>query len=235
VLPAVDDEFAANVAGLESLDSLKDDIRSHLVDAKAMARTRNIEAQARTALAERVEEVEMPIDLVQSRQKEMYADFRENLKGRGMTESDYMRGTGLTLEQINDDIGRDAEKRVREELALEALFRSQGLELGTDEVDEEIARLAGAYDTTPEELRADLRGRFMLPILRLQLVFKCAAQWLVDNVEVVDIEPASPAEAAAPKVKPARKGAARSAGTKSKAKKTADAADKKKDEEEAEA
>ena len=239
VLPAVDDDFAANVSGLESLDALKDDIRTNLVKAKETARKRSIEAQARAALADRVEQSEMPTDMVQSREKEMYSDFRENLKGRNMTEADYMRGTGLTLEEINADFSANATQRVREELALEALFRLQGLELGKDELEEEIKRMADAYDMKVDELRTDLRNRFITPIVRLQLVFQHATEWLLDHVEVIDIEPEAPSAAAVdpatPQDKPARKSRARSAGTKSKAKKAADTADKKKDEGEAEA
>jgi hypothetical protein len=101
-------------------------------------------------------------------------------------------------------VAGEAAVRVREDLALEALFRAKDLRIGEGEMDAQIAAMAERYEMEPDTLRKTLRNRVMLPDVRQQLMHHHATGWLIDNVEVVEVAPAIDPSADEP-AKPAKK------------------------------
>lgn len=215
-LPAIDDELASNIGGFETMQELRDDIRDRLDENKATAHTRLIERGAREALSARLEG-EIPPALVTSRTEAMAEEFFDSLKDQGMTMQDYLEATEVTLEQIKADISREAGLRVRDELALEALFRQAGLEYTDEELDYEIAQLAESDKVSPESMKQRLLDAGVLGFLRDRLIHRHATRYLMDHVETVEVDPAAAAaEGSKPKAK--KKTTAKKAPAKAKAK-----------------
>lgn len=209
-LPAIDDELANNIGGFETMAELREDIRTKLNENKATAHGRLIERGARAALAERLEG-EIPGELVASRTDAMGEEFFDSLKDQDMTIEDYMRATELTVEQLQADIAREAALRVRDELALEALFRQAGLEYSEEELEAEIAQIAASDKVSTEQMRERLVHAGVLGLLRERLMHRHATRYLMDKVEVVEVaefDPSAPAEAK-PKSKPKKKAPAK--------------------------
>lgn len=207
VLPELDDEFATSVGGFDTLEDLREDIRQKLDGAKATGRQKRIEVLALDALSSRLEG-EVPEQLVQNRVNSMTREFFENLEERGITLPDYVDATGVTVEQIQADIRRQAELRVREELALEALFRAAGLVLTDEDVERAVLQMADGDAEQARRLREQLEEAGTLPILKESIRQTKAFEWLMANVEVKDEEP--PAEQPAedkPKKRRAKKAA----------------------------
>jgi trigger factor len=111
-----------------------------------------------------------------------------------MTLKDYLEVTGSNLEQVENDIGEQARASVREELALEALFRQMGWEITDEDVDAELASLAGAGEGDPAELRKKWTEAGVIPVLHEQIMHKQAVRWLMDGENVKIIEEETPAE-----------------------------------------
>lgn len=209
-IPEADDEFAMNVSGLETITELRDDIRGRLDENKATAHTRLIEREARAALAERLVG-DVPQSLVDSQIASMNQEFFESLRMQGFSMADYEAATGLTNEEINADLAREAGLRVREDLALEALFRAEGLAYTDEEVDAEIATLAGEEKAPVEVLRARLIASGVMSLIREQLMRRHATRWLMDNVEVSEEAPSGQSAEAPKKKGTSKKKAAKSA------------------------
>lgn len=216
VLPEVDDEFAASAGGYESAEAMREDVRLRLADMRESARRRAVEANAKAALAERAE-IEVPEALIKAKEIDILGEFRKTLEQRQMTLQQYMEASGLSREEIEADIHDEAEQRLREELALEALFRLQGMEVTGADIDQALDEMADSYEMSRDEIQKILVGRSLMPEIRLQIMHGKATEWLVDNVEVTDVEPQDAAEAEA---KPSRQ----AKGKKSKAAKPADEA-----------
>lgn len=205
-LPAVDDEFASNVGGFETADELRADIRTRLDENKAAGHTRMIEREARGALAERLVG-DIPDVMIDARTESLTEDFFGSLKERGIAMEEYIEATGVPIEQIRDDISKEARLQVREELALEALSRSLGMDITEDDITEELSRNLDEGET-PEQLREQLRRNGALPLLREQIARRKALRWLMDNVKVNEQDSAEAASAEPkPKKKPAKKSA----------------------------
>lgn len=203
VLPEVDDDFAVNVAGFESVGEMRNSIKQQLDRSKDVGHRRALEDESRKALAERLEG-DVPEPMVENTRQQMLRDLMNSFESQGMTIDDYLAGTGMTLEQLADDMKARAEGAVREELALEALFRAKDMEVTDADIDAEIAMFADNSDQSPEELRARWEETGVIAVLFEQVMHRKAIEWLLANVAVSEeSEPA--AEKAEPGKKPSKK------------------------------
>lgn len=186
-LPELDDAFAAEVGGYESLDELREDIRRRIEESRAVGQPHEIERSARAVLASRVEG-KIPEAMISHRANSLTEEFFGQLEERQISIEDYVQATGVGVEQIHADIAVRAESLLREELALEALCRQQGLEVTEQDVEQEVAELAGDETGAAERMMERLRGTGTLPIVREQIAHRKAIRWLMDNVEVIEAE-----------------------------------------------
>lgn len=206
ILPDLDDSFAAAAGGFDTFEEYREDVRAKLNAAKATGHPHQVEVAALAALVERLQG-EVPEEMIQSRAASMTRDFFETLEQRGFTLEQYMDATGVSPEQIQADILRQAGLRVREELALEALFRAKGMEVTEEEVDQAVVALVSGDEAEAERMRENLAESGALPIVREQIMHQKALAWLLDNVVVSEREPSLETQESGPAetVKPARK------------------------------
>jgi trigger factor len=187
-LPELDDELAGNIGGFDTMAELRDDIREKLDENKRVGYMKSVELEARGALAARLVG-EVPKAMVDSRTDDLTHDFFETLQERGYSIEDYMEATGVDEQRIRADIATEADARVRDELALEALARAIGAEVSEEEVTLEIERMAEAQKTSAAKLRERVVASGAIPLIREELMQRKAIRWLMENVEVVDGDP----------------------------------------------
>ena len=95
----------------------------------------------------------------------------------------------MTSETLEAELRKDAEELIREDLALEALFRQQGMEVTDAEIDEELVEIAKATNSTPEEARKKWEEMGLMAVIREGVMHRMAVGWLMDNVTVIEVEP----------------------------------------------
>jgi trigger factor len=186
-LPAVDDDFASGV-GFETASELRDDMRRRIESNKAAGRVRAIESAARELVADRLVG-EIPQALIDSRKESMYDEFVESIGKQGYSVADYVEATGLSEQELDFDMLNEATSRLREEFALEALFRAAGLEFAEGELDSEIEAIAAEEKTSAADMRTRLVESGVMPLIREQLMRRHAMRYLSDKVEVTEAEP----------------------------------------------
>lgn len=199
VLPPIDDEFAVNIAGFESVAEMRESIKAQLDRSKDVGHRRALEDESRRALAERLEG-DVPEPMIENTRQQMVRDLMNSFESQEMTIDDYLAATGMTLEQLGEDMKVRAEAAMREELAMEALFRAQGMEVTDADIDAEIAIFADNSEQTAEELRARWEETGVIAVLFEQVMHRKAVEWLLANVEVSEEgEPASKSDDAGKK------------------------------------
>ena len=219
VLPTLDDDFASEVGGFETIEELRADIRQKQEAQKSVAQMQLKERETRAALAGRLEG-EVPESMAEGRKGAMMRDFETGLESRGTNLEGYVQATGITPEQIQADIELQAMQSVREELALEALFRDLGMDVTDDDIDEELQSITTSQEgsESAEELRKRWEDAGVMGAVREQIMHRKAMLWLLDNVEVIEKaespEPDSAGSDAALDAKPAKKPAAKRASKK---------------------
>jgi trigger factor len=206
VLPPIDDEFAGNVGGFDTIEELRSDLRRKMDAQKAIAQMQMKEREVRAALARRTQG-DVPRVMFESRTNAMMRDFETSLEQRETTLEEYIQATGVEPDQVKADIEKQAEESVREELALEALFRDQAMEVTDADIDEELAAISSQGDgenkPTPEELRKRWEDAGVMTAVREQIMHKKAMLWLLDHVTVAEQGQADAAEKAGAKKKAA--------------------------------
>ncbi len=184
VLPTLDDEFAGNM-GFDTLEEMRADMRSRMNVQKLVAHDREKERGLKAELAKRLEG-DIPEAMVRQRTGNMLRDFQAMLEQREMTMESYLQATGVTPETIEADIAGQAAQSVKEDLALEALFRAKGMEVADADIDEELNTIAEGTETTPEEARKRWEEMGLLPVVTEQIMHRKAVEWLMENAAVTE-------------------------------------------------
>ena len=204
VLPQVDDDFASEM-GFENVEAMRADMRGRLDMERLMAFNRAKEKGAREALAARTPG-EIPASMIKSRASSLETDFNTRLRDQGLTLEQYASMTGLTRETFEAEIGKDAEQQVREDLALESLFRKLGFEVTDADLTEELEDIARASKTTVEEAREKWQKMGLMAVIGEGVMHRRAVGWIMENVATVEVdESAKEADAPAQSAKKAPK------------------------------
>ena len=65
----------------------------------------------------------------------------------------YMQFTGMTAEKMLEEMRPQAEKRIKTRLVLEAVAKAENIEISDEKLDEEIAKMAKAYQMEADKLK----------------------------------------------------------------------------------
>jgi len=179
-LPALDDEFAKDVSEFDTLEEYKQDIAKRLQDRKEQSAQREKE-NAVVEKAAAAAEVEIPSVMIDNEVEQMMGDFANRLKMQGMNLEMYFQFSGQDEAALKDQMRGDAEKRVRQNLVLEAIAKAEGIEATEEEVNEELEKLSKQYQRSVEEIRAILAANGNLESIKGDLVTRKTVQFLLEN------------------------------------------------------
>jgi trigger factor len=208
-LPEIDDEFAANVGGFDSVDDMYADLKTRIDLQKGIEYDRLKERKVRELLAERLEG-DIPQAMIDSRHATMMRDFMAMLDTRQIPIDQYLAATGIDMDTVESDILAQSTQSIREDLALEALFRQQGMEVSDDDIEAELSEIAQATEAPIEDARKRWEELGLMPVISEQIMHRKAIQWLMDNAEVT-LEQPPVEEPAVAEAAPAEKRASKKA------------------------
>jgi trigger factor len=188
-LPELDDDFAGDAAGFDTLEELRDDIRSKLEEAE----TRAIEAEFREAALDAAvagATIDVPPGLVEARARELWEQLSTTLERQGISAEAYQRISGKTEDQMIEEAKPDAERALRREAVLAAVVEAEGIEPTDEELTEALAHSAEHENTTPEKLLERLRDANRLEALRRDIASRKAVDVLAESAKAITVEQA---------------------------------------------
>ena len=186
-LPAATDEWASEASEFETLEALREDVRSRIAQVRVVQAQLALRERALEALVELVEE-DPPASLVESEVRERLHDLGHRLEARRMTVEQFLAASGRDEGSLVAEIRAEATNAVRADLALRALADAESVEVSDEELEEAIAEMAEQVGTTPADLRGRLDRAGRLAAVRSDRRKAKALAWLLDHVEVVDDE-----------------------------------------------
>ncbi len=192
-LPALDDDFASDAAGFDTLEELRDDIRGKLREADE----NRVEADFREAVLDAVVDkatVEVPDALVEARAREMWERMIHSLGHQGITRENYLRIAGKSEEEILAEALPDAAKAIRREAVIAAVIEAEGIEPSDGDVLDALQASAAREGTTPEKLRDRLDKAGRLDEVREDLAQRDAVTFLAENARGLTTEQAAARE-----------------------------------------
>ncbi len=183
-VPELDDEFAKDVDDeVETLEELREKKEKELLDQKETA----FENKKRETIIEKVTEnatIDIPEAMINTELDNMLREFEQNLQMQGMTLENYYQFSGQTEEQLKEQMKEDAEKRVKTNLTLEAIFEEENLEVTQEAIDEELDKIADMYKLEKEQIISMLGGN--TEILENDLKMRVTIDYLVEQAKAVE-------------------------------------------------
>jgi trigger factor len=154
VYPELNDEFAKQF-GFETLDALREDVRQRITRQKLEYLQDQARNQALAALRER-SIVHLPDALIDEQLREEIAEFSKELVESGTTLEQFIQQTGLTGEEVREQLRQRGIARLQNTFLLLAIADQEGIEVTDAELDSitEIA-LTDAGPQTRSRLKED--------------------------------------------------------------------------------
>lgn len=212
-LPDLDDDFASDAAGFDTLAELREDIATRLKEYEAQNIEREFERDVLDAVAANAT-IDVPHQLVHARAHEIVHETMDSLARQGISREMYLQISGQDEEQLAHDAEEEAEQTLRREAAIAAVVEAEKIEPTEEQLLEALEPIAQRDKTTPEKLLKQLDANGRLGRLRAELANRQAVEWLVEQAKSV-----APGKGA---------GAKSAKGEKSPAKQAGDGAAKKK-------
>ncbi|CRK84329.1 trigger factor [Neobacillus massiliamazoniensis] len=177
-LPALDDEFAKDVDDeVESLDALKQKIRTRLEDSKKHEGEHHVRDTVVEKAAANVE-VEVPEVMVNNEVNRMLQEFEQRLQMQGMNLELYFQFSGQDENALREQMKEEAVNRVRVNLTLEAIANAEKLEATDEDVNKELENMATMYNMSVDSIKKALGG---VEGIKADLKLKKAVDFLVEN------------------------------------------------------
>lgn len=183
-LPELDDEFATDAAGFDTLAELREDIEKRLREQAEHEIGHEFERDVLDAVAEKAE-IELPDSLVTARARELVSDTINNLSAQGIDRDTYLRIVGKTEEELASEGAEEAARTLRREAVLAAVIEAEKIEPTDDDVLESLAGTAERSQTTPAALLDQLRSNDQLERAREDVAAELALKLLVDSAKPV--------------------------------------------------
>jgi trigger factor len=182
-VPELNDDWAKSLdEGYDSLADLRDKLRKDLesyAKGDADARVRN------NAIAKLIETntFEVPKSLIENQARNLLNNFAEDLQQRGV---DLNKVENEFIQMAYGNMRMQAERDVMGALLLEKVADLEKVEVGDEEMTEEIERLAGHYRMPAVEIRKTLSQNGGLDNIRNNLKTRKSIEAVIEHAKITD-------------------------------------------------
>ena len=191
-LPEIDDEFAKDVSEFDTLEELKNDMKTKMTERKESMANSELENKLCELAAEKTE-VNIPREMIENKIDDMIREFAYRLQYQGLSLENYIQYTGNTMEAFREGFEVEAEKQVRIALTLEQIAADEKLVPTEEEIAAEYENAAKMYGMEVEKVKELLPEESIVE----SLVSNKAVDFLKANAKIT--------EAKADEEKPAKK------------------------------
>jgi trigger factor len=188
-LPELDDEFASESAGFDSLEELREDVLGRLRQNDERAIEREFEEAVLEAAVSEAE-VELPDQLIHARAHELLEQTLSALARQGISKEAYLRIADQDEETMAHEAEPDAASALRREAVLAAIIDAEQIEPSDEEVLEALEPVAERNGTTSAKLLDELRSGGRLEGVREDVANRQAVDLLVREAKPITVEQA---------------------------------------------
>ena len=194
LLPEADDEFAKDVSEFDTLEEFRKSIEERLLKQKE-SRTRDEFLDLLLAQVVDGMKVDLNEAMVDQRAQQMVQDMAQRVTNQGLSFDTYLGWMGTNLADFTKSQHANAEKTIRQELALSKIAELEGIKVEDADREEQYKKLAEQYGVDAESIKTFMDTDMMED----GILYTKAADFLIDNAVALP-EPAEEpaAEEAAP-------------------------------------
>ena len=182
-LPELNDEFASEVGGCDTLDQYKEEVKNKLVAKKTKDAANEKEVKAIDKVIENAT-MDIADAQVEDMQHRMRDEFAQNLQYQGIKLEQYMQIVNVTEDELMERFKPQALKRIQQRAVLEAVVKAENIEATDEEVDEELTKMAEQYQMKLEDIKGFM-GDAEIASMKKDVAVKKAAQLIVDAAKEI--------------------------------------------------
>ncbi len=193
-LPELDDEFAKDVSEFDTLDEYKNSIREQIFSSRETQVQNEFENEVIKKCIENMD-CDIPEQMVEERQKQLVADYSNNLRAQGYSLDQYLQMIGIDRTSFQNSTRPTAFGQLQNEIMLTAVADAEGCEASDEELEEEYKSYADAYNVEVQTVKT----AFDPDILKGDIRRRKAAKIIIDSaIPTAKVEPAEEEAEAAP-------------------------------------
>ncbi len=187
-LPDLDDDFASEAAGFDTLAELREDIAGRLrtIDERSLEREFE-DAVIEAAVGE--SEVEVPDKLVHARAHELLEDTFRMLARQGISKESYLRFSGRDEETLAHEAEPEAAAALKREAVLAAIVEAEKIEPTDEQIREALEPTAERQGIKMDKLLERLSSTG-LDRVRQEVATRQAVELLVAEAKPISVEQA---------------------------------------------
>ena len=182
-LPPVDDAFAKLSSEFDTLDALREALRTQLAEGRERAADAIVRDRVLAALVGKVS-VDLPESLVADETEHRVAHARENAARSGLTLEQALGLQGFDEARFREDARAHAIRAITQDLALEAVARTEDVEVTPEELGREVASIAASLGRDPKEVATSLDRSGQIVALAGDIIRSKALDILVEHATV---------------------------------------------------
>lgn len=180
----LNDEFVKtlNKENIETVEDLKEDIKKSIAAHKETNEKNRIVGTAVKFAVDNAD-VEVPVEMIEHEKNNMIAQTEENIKGQyGIELEMYVQLTGMTMEQFEAEMQKQAQDRVLTTLVIEAITEKENFEVTDEEIDAKYAEIAEMYNVDRKEVEKQLTKE----MIKREVQFNKTVDYLEENVKEIE-------------------------------------------------
>jgi trigger factor len=192
-LPELDDEFASESAGFDTLQELREDVEKRLREGDEHSIEHEFEAAVLDAAVGEAQ-IELPDKLVHARAHELVEQTMNRLARQGISKEAYLRIAGKDEEELAHEAEDEAAQALRREAVLAAVVEAEQIEPTDEQVREMLAPSAERAGQPLDEVIKQLESGGRMDRVREDVATGQALELLVREAKPISVEQAQARE-----------------------------------------
>ncbi|WP_433473497.1 trigger factor [Spirillospora sp. CA-142024] len=184
-LPDLDDEFAQLASEFDTIDELREDVRTRLGRQVRLQQLSDARDKALEALLEKVD-IPLPDKVVEEEVDRRNQQLEQQLQMAGMTKEDYLKDEEKTAEEFDTEVADAARLAVKGGFVLDQLAVQEELNVENEELSEYVVSQAMQMGVQPQQLAEYLTQNNQLPAIVSEVLRSKALNLVVEHVTVKD-------------------------------------------------
>ncbi|GAA1828197.1 trigger factor [Actinomadura chokoriensis] len=184
-LPDLDDEFAQLASEFDTIDELREDVRTRLGRQVKLQQLSEARDKALEALLEKVD-IPLPEKVVEEEIGRRNQQLEQQLQMAGMTKEDYLKEEEKSAEEFDTEVADAARLAVKGGFVLDQLAVQEELGVENEELSEYVVTQAMQMGVQPQQLAEYLTQNNQLPAIVSEVLRSKALNLVVEHVTVKD-------------------------------------------------
>jgi len=187
-LPELDDEFAQDVSGLETLQEFREELTGKLREEKEQ---RVLTEKRRHLIQQLVEKTELDVPEVMYTAKieEMVEDMRYRLWQQGLQLEQYLAFSQMTMETLQDSYKVPAKEDVEARLVLGSVAKKENFEVSDEDIKTQIEKMIQPHQNADDILKElnEEKGGYRKKALAEDILNQKALDFMVEKAVAMEI------------------------------------------------